>query len=166
MLPNGEHKPQMLAALRRLTDFIGTRHLDSKLEHDLNATYGADTDNYAELVRLLNHGISEGCSCYSEITGPDYRRGQIAEPSADFSGFSIESSMIKNVKGKYHRHTRGEINMVIPIDPTGQFCGKGAGWTVFEPGSCHFPEVTGGKINTIYLLPNGEIEYKTPPSDA
>jgi len=163
MLPSGEHKSEMLEALARLTRFIGSRRLDVNLENDLNDIYGAQTKNYDELARLLGHGISEGWACYSEISGPDYRRGRIADPSRETCGFSVESGMMKDKVGNYHCHTTGEINMVVPVDKTGQFCGHGAGWKVFEAGSTHFPEASGGKITTIFLLPNGEIEYKKPP---
>jgi hypothetical protein len=164
MLPNGEHKAEMLEALGRLAHFIGGRLLDEKLERDLNDTYGAHTTNYQELALLLGFGVREGWACYSEISGPDYRRGRIAEPSPEMCGFSVESGMMKDKVGNYHCHTRGEINMVVPVNPTGQFCGHGAGWKVFEPGSSHFPQASGGKIMTIFLLPNGEIEYKKPPA--
>jgi 2-hydroxylaminobenzoate mutase len=165
MLPNGEHKPQMLTALRKLTAFIGSRALDKALEEDLNLAYGAGTENYKELARLLDAGVEEGWACYSEIAGPDYRRGRIADPSQDMRGFSIESGMMKDKVGNYHQHTTGEINMVVPVDKTGKFCGRGAGWQVFEPRSCHFPRASDGKITTLFLLPNGEIEYKAPPPD-
>jgi Domain of unknown function (DUF4863) len=164
MLPTGEHKPEMLAALRRLTAFIGDRPLDAKLEEDLNRRYGANTDNYKELAHLLGEGVREGWACYSEINGPDYRRGRVADPSPEMCGFSVESGMMRDKVGNYHEHTAGEINMVVPIDPKGQFCGQGAGWRVYAPGTCHFPEASGGKITTLFLLPNGEIEYKKPPA--
>jgi len=54
--------------------------------------------------------------------------------------------------------------MIIPIDRSAQFSGHGIGWTVFPPLSEHFPTVTGGKALMMYFLPNGEIEYKTPPT--
>jgi Domain of unknown function (DUF4863) len=164
MLPTGEHKPAMMSAIRELVDFIGDRQLDQKLGEALNDTFGQGTAKYSNLVMLLRHGIEEGWACYTEILGPDYRRGRIADPSTETRGFSIESSMIKDRVGNYHVHTRGEINMVAPIDETGQFCGQGAGWSVFAPGSEHYPTVTGGKVTTLFLLPNGEIEYRAPRS--
>lgn len=163
VLPTGPHKPAMMAAIGRLLDFIGGRPLDSELEKDLNDRYGAATDGYAELLRLLRIGIDEGWACYAEIDGPDYRRGRLAKPTPETQGFSVESGMLKDVLGNYHRHPLGEINMIGPVDPTGRFCGYGAGWKVFEPNSQHYPTVSGGKVTMLFFLPGGEIEYMPAP---
>ena len=79
-------------------------------------------------------------------------------------GTSVESALMCNVKGQYHRHTRGEIDMVIPIDGNAQFCGRGAGWVVYPAGTEHFPIVTGGKALIMFFLPGGQNEYKSPPA--
>jgi hypothetical protein len=76
---------------------------------------------------------------------------------------SVESAHQRNVKGQYHRHTRGEIDMLIPIDADSRWCGHGAGWVVYPPGSEHFPTAT-GEVVTLFFLPNGEIEYEPPPA--
>lgn len=163
VLPTGAHKPELMAAIDRLLAFIGDRALDAVLEKDLNDQYGANTEGYAELLRLLRIGIDEGWACYAEIDGPDYRRGRIAKPSIETRGFSVESGMLKDVLGNYHRHPLGEINMIGPVDPTGRFCGHGAGWKVFEPNSQHYPTVSGGKVTMLFFLPGGQIEYMPAP---
>ena len=164
VLPTGPHKPVLMAAVASLLGFIGNRPLDAELESDLNDVYGASTESYAELLRLLRIGIDEGWACYAEIDGPDYRRGRLAKPSAETHGFSVETGMLKDVLGNYHRHPRGEINMIGPVDPTGSFCGHGAGWKVFAPNSHHYPTVTGGKVTMLFFLPSGQIEYMEPPA--
>ena len=163
-LPTGPSKPAMMAAVKRLLDFIGGKPLDKNLEALLNEHYGAGTPGYAELLKLLRKGGEEGWAFYAEITGPDYRRGRIATPSGETHGLSVESGLLTNVKGNYHRHPLGEINMIGPVDATGQFCGHGAGWKVFPPDSEHYPTVTGGAVTMLFFLPNGEIEYKSPPT--
>ena len=163
MLPSGAQKPALMSAITRLLDFIGDQPLDDRLQAALNDHYGPETARYAELVALLEAGIDEGWACYAEITGPDYIRGRIAEPSAETRGFSVESAKLKDVVGNYHCHPRGEINMIAPVDATGKFCGHGAGWKVFAPGSRHYPTVTGGAVKFLFFLPNGEIEYMPPP---
>ncbi len=164
-LPTGPHKAALLDAVHALLAFIGERPLDAALEAQLNDHYGAQTGRYATLLRLLRQGIDEGWACYAEIDGPDYKRGRIAEASAQTRGFTVESGKLRNVLGNYHRHPRGEINMIGPVDPTGRFCGNGAGWKVFPPDSCHYPTVTGGTVTMLFFLPGGEIEYKNPPVD-
>ena len=116
VLPTGPHKPKLMAAIARLLDFIKDRPLDAALEKDLNDRYGATTEGYAELLGLLRIGINEGWACYAEIDGPDYRRGRLAKPSGETHGFSVETGMLKDVLGNYHRHPLGEINMIGPVD--------------------------------------------------
>lgn len=164
ILPSGPHKPKLMAAVTALLNFIGIKPLDMTLEKELNDCYGAATEGYIELRRLLRIGIEEGWACYAEIDGPDYRRGRLAKPSADTHGFSVETGMLKDVLGNYHRHPLGEINMIAPVDSTGCFCGHGAGWKVFPPESQHYPTVTGGKVTMLFFLPSGQIEYMPPPA--
>jgi hypothetical protein len=164
VLPTGPHKPILMAAVDKLLDFIKDKPLDAQLEAELNDLYGAATENYQELLGLLRTGIEEGWACYAEIDGPDYRRGRLAKPSSETHGFSVETGMLKNVLGNYHEHPLGEINMIGPVDATGQFCGSGAGWKVFPPKSRHYPTVTGGKVTMLFFLPEGKIEYLTPPA--
>lgn len=164
VLPSGPHKPELMAAVTTLLNFIRNKPLNMELEKELNDRYGASTEGYIELRRLLRIGIEEGWACYAEIDGPDYRRGRLAKPSAETHGFSVETGMLKDVLGNYHRHPMGEINMIAPVDATACFCGHSAGWKVFPPESQHYPTVTGGKVTMLFFLPNGQIEYLTPPA--
>ena len=50
--------------------------------------------------------------------------------------------------------------MIMPIDSSARFDGQSEGWKVYAPDSGHFPIVTGGKAWILYLLPNGEIDFK------
>ena len=161
MLPSGPHKPELMELLRSLCDDIRAMPLDAALEARLNSRYGDGTDAYARLVRLMKLGVEEGWAAYEDIEGNDYRRGRIAEPSSETSDMSVESGLLKDVKGQYHCHTKGEINMIIPLEEGAQFCGHGAGWRVFPPMSEHFPTVTGRAL-MMYFLPSGEIEYRAP----
>lgn len=165
MLPDGPHKPAMLAALRRVMDDIAGEPLAPALEATLNGRYGVGSEAYRTLSGLLLQGVEEGWAAYAPIgDDPDYRRGRIQEPCEETHQISVESGLLRDVKGQYHRHTTGEINMIIPIDPDGAFCGQGAGWKVFAPMSEHYPTVTGGKVLIMYLLPQGRIEYCDPPA--
>ena len=162
-LPTGPHKAELMAALETLISFIGNDPLDARLEAKLNDRYGFQTEPFAEIQRLLRLGIDEGWACYDEIDGPDYCRGRLADTTAGVHQFAVESAKLKDVRGNYHRHPLGEINMVQPVDPEGKFCGFGAGWKVFGPDTSHFPTVTGGIVTFIFLLPKGQIEYRQKP---
>jgi 2-hydroxylaminobenzoate mutase len=165
MLPSGEHKAEALTLIQRVLDFIGDRPLDKELEFQLNRRFGPYGGLYERLAELLSAGVDEGWVAYAPIEGAGYNRGRIAAPCRDTAGMSVESGLMRNVRGQYHRHTRGEIDMVIPIDDGSQWCGHGAGWVVYPPGSEHFPTVSGGKALVMFFLPNGEIEYMDPPAE-
>lgn len=158
-LPSGEHKPALMTILAELIDFIGDRPLDDALQASLNDRYGPKTHDFIEIQRLLRVGIDERWACYDEIDGPDYCRGRLGSVADGGHEFVIESAKLRNVKGNFHLHPEGEINMIQPVDPDAQFCGAGAGWKVFAPGTKHFPTVTGGTATFVFFLPKGQIEY-------
>ncbi|SIT47584.1 conserved hypothetical protein [Paraburkholderia piptadeniae] len=164
MLPSGPHKAELMELLRGLCEDIRSMPLDAALEVRLNRKYGEGTASYARLAQLLKLGVEEGWAAYADIEGKDYRRGRIAEPSHETSDMSVESGLLRDVKGQYHCHTKGEINMIVPLEEGAQFCGHGAGWRVFPPMSEHFPTVTGRAL-MMYFLPGGEIEYRAPPAN-
>ena len=161
MLPLGQHKEEALGIIHRLCDDIRSRPLDRDLAVFLNDEYGAGSESYETLARLLKLGLEEGWVGYVEIEGADYRRGRIAEPSEKTADMSVDAGLLRDVKGHYHCHTRGEINMVIPLEADATFCGHRAGWVVFPPKSEHFPTVV-GKALIMFFLPGGEIEYFSP----
>lgn len=158
-LPTGPHKPALIALLDELIAAIGARELNADLEAMLNDQFGPHTEHFQACTKLLRTRIEENWACYKQIEGPDYRRGRLGVAPESPHDFVIESARLKNIKGHYHRHPLGEINMIQPLDPDGQFCGSGEGWKVFAPGTSHYPTVTGGACTFVFLLPKGEIEY-------
>jgi hypothetical protein len=62
------------------------------------------------------------------------------------------------LRGQYHGHPYGELNMVIPIDAGAELKGlqgwQGPGWTAPDPGSRHYPEVKGGALIALFYLPS------------
>ncbi len=71
-----------------------------------------------------------------------------------------------DIKGPYHGHPNGEIDMIIPETAGAKFDGRGQGWVVYEPETAHYPTVTDGKAIVLYLLPEGEIDFTRTPSQA
>jgi hypothetical protein len=163
MQPHAQHKEEAFRIIHRLCDDIRSKPLDQDLAAFLNDEYGAGSETYEALASLLKAGVEEGWVGYVEIEGADYRRGRIAEPSDATAGMSVETGLLRDVKGQYHCHTNGEINMVMPLEEHATFCGKGAGWQVFPPKSEHFPTVVGRAL-ILFFLPGGEIEYRSPPA--
>ncbi|MDN4574114.1 DUF4863 domain-containing protein [Pandoraea cepalis] len=162
MLPTGKNKDALLALVYQLSEEIRGKPLDGALQEWLNRHYGPGTQRYESLARLIRLGVDEQWCAYVEIDGPDYRRGRIAEPVYETADMSVESGLLKDVKGQYHCHTKGEINMIVPLEPGSNFCGSSAGWRVFAPMSEHYPTVQGRAL-MMFFLPGGKIEYKDAP---
>lgn len=159
-LPDGPSKQQLMKLLEEVICFIGKDELNQELEARLNDVFGHETVLYKEVFRLLLVGMQEGWACYDAIGSEDYRRGPLGVANEGPHDFFLQSACLKNVKGDFHTHPLGEINLILPVDAQAKFCGAGAGWKVFAPQTSHYPTVTGGKCAFVFLLPKGEIIYK------
>lgn len=140
-----------------ITARIEGRPLDAALEAHLNATVPADGDAFDTLARACRSGIAAGWMCNREHGGIKY--GRVVKPSPATHGFSVDVVEMDNVAGGHHRHPNGEIDLIMPLDDTAEFDGRGAGWLVYGPGTAHVPTVAGGKALVLYLLPEGAIEF-------
>jgi hypothetical protein len=153
---------------------------NAEMERWLNKAYGPKTETYQSLARLIRLGVSEGWAANQEVEGPNYRRSRIHEPTAETFHFSITAVYMNSKKprtfqdsrdneilrGQFHGHPYGELNMVIPLDEGAELKGlqdwQGPGWTAPDPGSRHFPEVKGGALIALFYLPAGRISYDFP----
>ena len=149
----------------------------AEMEKWLNQKYGENSELYQELARLIKLGVEEGWAANREVDGPSYRRSRILEPSPETFQFSITPVFMDSkdpkafkdeddgdvLRGQYHGHPYGELNMVIPLDKGAELKGlqgwQGAGWTAPDPGSHHYPEVKGGALIALFYLPAGRISY-------
>jgi uncharacterized protein DUF4863 len=151
---------------------VKNRTAGAELEDWLNTTYGPDSELYQDLARMITDGVRDGWAAHSEVDGPGYRRGRIAEPADVLNFFSITAVYMDSVqpyRGQYHQHPYGELNLVVPLDAEAKLMGprgwSGAGWTAPGPGSHHYPEVKGGALIALFYLPAGRISYDiTPPA--
>jgi len=94
----------------------------------------------------------------AERGAPPVRWGRVAKASAETLGFSIDVVHMSGA-GPRHRHPRGEVNFLVPLEGEPRFEGTTAGWVVLPPESTHVPAVEGGTMLIVYLLPQGEIEF-------
>jgi Domain of unknown function (DUF4863) len=147
----------------------------AEMERWLNGTYGERSQLYQDLSRLIKIGVSEGWAANQEVEGPNYRRSRIMEPSPETFQFSITAVYMNSndprhfkdeddvLRGQYHGHPYGELNVVVPLNKGAQLKGlqgwQGAGWTAPDPGSRHYPEVKGGAVIALFYLPAGRISY-------
>jgi hypothetical protein len=144
------------------------------VEHWLNQERGPGSEFYEELSRLVKLGLEEGWAANVEISGPNYRRSRICEPSAETLYFSITTVYMNSegntqghpdgrFRGDYHSHPYGEFNMVVPMNPGAALAGPNGwcfgGWTAPPPGSHHHPEAKDGGVIALFFLPSGRISY-------
>tara|TARA_E500000305_G_C4029841_1_gene244445 strand:- start:25763 stop:26239 length:477 start_codon:yes stop_codon:yes gene_type:complete len=143
--------------LKSVTDAIAECPLDKDLEDALNEQFPPSAPVFEDIKAACLAGISSGDLCAREAGGIAF--GRPLDPGPDLAGYSVDVVRMKDVVGPHHRHPRGEIDLIMPLDDTAKFDGKGAGWMVYGPGSAHKPTVTDGDAIVLYLLPQGEIEF-------
>lgn len=150
---------------------IKDRTAGAELEGWLNENYGPDSALYGELAALVSAGVADGWAADIEVQGRNYRRSRIAQPSEDLHFFSITAVYMNSVarmRGQYHQHPYGEVNLVVPLEASAEIAGprgwQGAGWTAPGPGSHHYPEVRGGALIALFYLPAGRISYDIRPA--
>jgi hypothetical protein len=167
-----DYRAQLLDQSRPLLDDLKNRTPGKELEDHLNDVYDPTSAVYQRLAEAITHGVEEGWAAGVEVGGPNYRRGRIHPPTEDTSYFSITAVYMNSqdvLRGEYHQHPYGEINMVVPLDDGAVLAGplgwRGAGWTAPAPGSHHYPEVKGGAVIALFYLPAGRISYDIRPRD-
>lgn len=147
-------------AIAAVTGRIAGRPLDADLEAFLNESFPPGGEAFDDLATLCRQGIDEGWLCEREQGG--IRFGRIVRPGEDSHGFSVDVVLMDDLAGPYHGHPSGEIDMIIPETGNAEFDGRGQGWLVYEPGTEHYPTVSGGKAIILYLLPDGQIDFGRP----
>jgi len=149
-------------AIQTITSRIAGKMVDASLQSFLIENFPPGGEAFDDLAELCRQGIDEGWLCDREHGGVKF--GRVIKPGPESSGFSVDVVLMKDLKGPYHGHPNGEIDMIIPQASQAQFDGHGQGWLVYEPKSEHFPTVTGGEAIVLYLLPDGEIDFTITPS--
>jgi len=154
-------KTEFEAKMRAVTAAIEGLAIDAGLAARLDELFPAGGEAFAAIESLCHKGVAEGWLCQHENGGVHYSRP--IKPSPETAGFSVDIVKMKDLKGPYHGHPNGEIDMVMPIDGGAKFDGHGAGWCVYEPGSRHYPAVSDGEALVLYLLPEGAIDFTAKP---
>ena len=144
-----------------ITAAIAGRPLDHALTDELNRRFPPEGETFQALWRACEAGVAEGWLCENERNGVRY--GRPVKPSPKTRGFSVDVVRLNDMRGPYHRHPHGEIDMIMPIDGHAKFDGHGAGWWVYGPETAHYPTVSGGDALVLYLLPEGAIDFKAKP---
>jgi hypothetical protein len=149
-------------AVVTITTRIAGQPLDDGMQAFLNENFPPGGEAFDDLAELCRQGIEEGWLCDREQGGIKF--GRIIKPGPETHGFSVDVVQMDDVRGPYHGHPNGEIDMIIPESTDAKFDGQGQGWLVYEPESEHYPTVSGGKAIVVYLLPDGAIDFaRTAP---
>jgi hypothetical protein len=167
-------RDELIARLIPFLDEIKDMTAGVELEQWLHAKHGVGSALYNELSRLIRLGVEAGWGAETEIAGLRYRRSRLIAPCAETFFFSVTSVLMDStdnaqhnpedsLRGDYHLHPYGEINMVVPLDDGAALAGPNGwcygGWTAPAPGSHHFPEVKGGAVISLAFLPAGRIAF-------
>jgi hypothetical protein len=149
-------------AVAMITARISGKNLDADLQSFLNENFPPGGEAFDDLAELCRQGIDEGWLCDREQGGIKF--GRIIKPGPETNGFSVDVVEMDDIRGPYHGHPNGEIDMIIPESGDAVFDGQGQGWLVYESDSEHYPTVSGGKAIVLYLLPDGAIDFtRTAP---
>ncbi len=136
---------------------ISAASIDEALEQKLNERFPANGPLFTKTEKACYAAIKAGWMC---AQGDEGRRfGRIFKPSVETGDLSVDVVQLNNIAGPHHRHPKGEVCMVMPLDQQTTFDNHGAGWCVYAPDTAHFPTVRGGSALILYLLPGGHIEF-------
>jgi len=144
-------------AVATITARISGKDLDPGLQAFLNESFPPGGEAFDDLAELCRQGIDEGWLCDHEQGGIKF--GRIIKAGPDTHGFSVDVVEMDDIRGPYHGHPNGEIDMIIPESGDAVFDGQSQGWLVYEAESEHYPTVSGGKAIVLYLLPDGAIDF-------
>ena len=139
-----------------VVDAIGARAVDAQLGDHLNRVLPAGGEAFDRIERACHAAVAAGWMCKHEAGGIRY--GRVLRPDA-VQGYSVDVVHMNDVRGPRHKHPKGEIDMIMPIDADARFDGHARGWCVYPADTAHHPTVTGGAALVLYLLPGGEIEF-------
>lgn len=149
-------------AVGTITARISGKNLDAGLQSFLNENFPPGGEAFDDLAELCRQGIDDGWLCDREQGGIKF--GRIIKAGPETNGFSVDVVEMVDIRGPYHGHPNGEIDMIIPESGDATFDGQGQGWLVYEADSEHYPTVSGGKAIVLYLLPDGAIDFtRTTP---
>ncbi len=150
-------KVQFLATLRPVLETIGSQQLDAGLDVQLNRDFPPGSPVFEDIREACRAGAEDG---WMQLQGDASRRGaRVIEPAAESAGLSVDVVELADIVGPHHRHPGGEICAVLPVTAGARFDGRGEGWTVYPPGSEHWPSAEGGRLRVMFFLPGGVIEY-------
>ncbi len=148
---------QFAVLMTPVAEFIAGKPIDRTLADALNLRFPGDGDEMRAVETACHAAIKAGWMCSQGDGGR--RFGRVIAPTPATHDLSVDVVDLTEIVGPLHRHPDGEVCLVMPVDETARFDGKGRGWCVYGPASAHRPTVKGGRALVLYLLPGGKIEF-------
>ena len=148
---------QFASLMQPVMDFVAGKPVDRALADELNQRFPATGSDILAIEYACNAAIKAGWMCSQG--GPGRRFGRVVQATPETRDLSVDVVDLTEIVGPLHRHPNGEICLVMPVDESAKFDGKGRGWCIYGPNSAHRPTVKGGRALVLYLLPGGLIEF-------
>ncbi len=133
----------------------------AELERLLSEDFPADGPLAQAISATIEAGVADGWLC--DRGDPDARFSRVGKPSPETHGLSIDVVRLAGAALR-HGHPKGEVTLGFAVEGTPRFDGRDPGWTFAGPGSVHVPEVNAGRMNLIYFLPEGSVDWNPPAS--
>jgi hypothetical protein len=149
--------PQFESLIAEVTGWLAGRAIEPKLAAEFKAAFPPDGNTFKSLAQACRDGVRDGWLC--QRGEENLRWGRCIKPSPATQDYSVDVVRMTDIEGPHHAHPKGEIDLIVPLDPDAKFDGQGEGWMVYGPGSAHSPTVRGGAAIVLYLLPGGEIAF-------
>lgn len=150
---------QLKTLLEPVSRFVISLDLEDAAgaEAALNEAFPPESEGVTALVEAAGAELSAGGICHRGEEGMRYSR--VLKPEQDVAGCSVDAVLMKDSKGPFHTHDRGEVCLCIPREGTPTFEGRQATWMVLPPGSRHQPTVQGGEMLILYWWPEGAVTW-------
>ena len=131
-----------------------------ELEALMEAAFPYGGEHVQAIGDEIRRGVDEGWLCNRGDESSRFSR--VAKPREETHGLSVDCvSMVGTAID--HTHPQGEVTIGFPAEGADaeavRFEGRPAGWVFLGPGSRHKPQVDGGRMNLIYFLPEGAVEW-------
>lgn len=137
------------------------------LERELEAAFPFDGEHVQAIGAEIARGVDEGWLCNRGDAHARFCRLSKATPETHDLSIDIVSLIGDAVE---HTHPKGEVTIGFRAtddqsrddaqaggEPS--FDGRGTGWVFLPPGSRHVPAVSGHRMNLIYFLPAGAVQW-------
>lgn len=127
---------------------------------ELRRAFPYEGETVQAIGAAIADGIADGSLCNrGEATA---RFSRVAKPGQLGPDLSVDVVSLEG-PALAHTHPQGEVTLGFPSSGSDSgdvaFDGHPPGWVFMPPGSRHTPTVTGGRMDLLYFLPGGAVQW-------